>query len=54
MDGLIRTNAKASIGEYVDIYKADWKEAKSVTVAPVVKGMQIYALSETLKAKPCS
>ncbi|HHV24227.1 MAG: CDC48 family AAA ATPase [Methanosarcina sp.] len=50
MDGLIRTNAKTSIGEYVEIHKADWKEAKSVTLAPVVKGMQIYAPSETLKA----
>ncbi|WP_440948134.1 CDC48 family AAA ATPase [Methanosarcina sp. T3] len=50
MDGLIRTNAKTSIGEYVDIRKADWKEAKNVTLAPVAKGMQIYAPSETLKA----
>lgn len=50
MDGLIRTNAKTSIGEYVDIRKAEWKEAKSVTLAPVAQGMQIYAPSETLKA----
>lgn len=50
MDGLIRANAKTSIGEYVDIRKADWKEAKSVTLAPVTKGMQIYAPSETLQA----
>ncbi len=50
MDGLIRINAKTSVGEYVDICKADWKEAKSVTLAPVSRGMQIYAPSETLKA----
>lgn len=50
MDGLIRTNAKTSIGEHVNIRKAEWKEAKSVTLAPVAKGMQIYAPSETLKA----
>jgi transitional endoplasmic reticulum ATPase len=50
MDGLIRTNAKTSIGEFVDIRKADWKEAKSITLAPVAKGIQIYAPSETLKA----
>jgi len=50
MDGFIRTNSKTSIGEYVDIRKADWKEAKSVTLAPVTKGLQIYAPSETLKA----
>ncbi len=49
MDGLIRTNAKISIGEYVD-RKADWKESKSVTLAPVARGMQIYAPGETLKA----
>jgi transitional endoplasmic reticulum ATPase len=50
MDGLIRTNAKTGIGEYIEIRKADWKEAKSVTLAPIAKGMQIYAPSETLKA----
>ena len=50
MDGLIRSNAKTSIGEYVDLRKADWKEAKSITLAPVAKGIQIYAPSETLKA----
>ena len=50
MDGLIRINAKTSIGEYVDLRKVDWKEAKSVTLAPVAKGIQIYAPNETLKA----
>lgn len=50
MDGLIRTNAKTSIGEFVELCKADWKEAKSVTLAPVARGMQIYAPSETLRA----
>ena len=50
MDGLIRTNAKTSIGENVEIRKAEWKEAKHVTLSPVTKGMQIYAPSETLKA----
>jgi transitional endoplasmic reticulum ATPase len=50
MDGLIRMNAKTSIGEYVEICKAEWKEAKHVTISPVTRGMQIYAPSETLKA----
>lgn len=50
MDGLIRTNAKTSIGEYVEIRKAEWKEAKRVTLSPVTRGMQIYAPSETLSA----
>ena len=50
MDGLIRTNAKISIGEYVEIRKAEWKESKHVTLSPVMRGMQIYAPSETLSA----
>ena len=50
MDGLIRTNAKTSIGEYVEIRKAEWKEAKHVTLSPVTRDMQIYAPSETLSA----
>ncbi|MDD3316560.1 MAG: CDC48 family AAA ATPase [Methanosarcina sp.] len=50
MDGLIRTNAKTSIGEYVEIRKADWKEARNVTLAPIAKDIQIYAPNETIKA----
>ncbi|MDF1533645.1 MAG: AAA family ATPase, partial [Methanosarcinaceae archaeon] len=43
MDGLIRSNAKTGIGEYVEVTKADCKEAKHVTLAPVTRGMRIYA-----------
>jgi len=50
MDGLIRTNAKTSIGEYVEISKAEWKEAKKVTLAPVIQNIHIYAPSESLRA----
>src|SRR5574341_708728 len=50
MDGLIRTNAKTSIGEYVEVKKADWKEAKKVTLAPVAPNIHIYAPSESLRA----
>ncbi len=50
MDGLIRSNAKTSIGEYVEVTKAVWKEAKHVTLAPVTKGMRIYAPGDALKA----
>ncbi len=50
MDGLIRTNAKTSLGEYVDVLRADWKEAKKVTLAPVVQNIHIYAPSESLRA----
>jgi len=50
MDGLIRSNAKTGIGEYVEVMKADWKEAKHVTLAPVTKGMRIYAPGDALRA----
>ncbi|NYT02241.1 MAG: CDC48 family AAA ATPase [Methanosarcinales archaeon] len=48
MDGLIRSNAGSSIGQYVDVSKAEWSEAKHVTLAPVTKGMQIFAPGEVL------
>ncbi len=50
MDGLIRTNARTSIGEYVEVKKAEWKEAKKVTLAPVIQNIHIYAPSESLRA----
>ncbi len=50
MDGLIRTNAKTSIGEYVEVRKAEWKEAKKVILAPVVQNIHIYAPSDSLRA----
>ncbi len=50
MDGLIRTNAKTSIGEYVEVSKAEWKEAKKVTLAPIIQNIHIYAPSESLRA----
>ncbi|MBT7391543.1 CDC48 family AAA ATPase [archaeon] len=43
MDGLIRRNAKAGIGELVSIKKADIKEAKKVIIAPQRKGIIIRA-----------
>ncbi|UGV41077.1 CDC48 family AAA ATPase [Methanococcoides orientis] len=48
MDGLIRANAKISIGDYVEVRKADWKEAINVSLAPVSKGMHISASSNIL------
>jgi transitional endoplasmic reticulum ATPase len=50
MDGLIRMNAKTSIGEYVEVKKAEWKEAKKVVLAPVIQNIHIYAPSESLRA----
>lgn len=48
MDGLIRSNAGTSIGQYVEIKKAAWNEAKHVTLAPVTQGMQIFAPGDVL------
>jgi len=49
MDGLIRRNAKTTIGEMVTIKKADVKEAKKVTIAPARKGIMIKASAEVFK-----
>ncbi len=43
MDGLIRRNAKAGIGEIVTIRKAEVVEAKKVVIAPQRKGIVIRA-----------
>ncbi len=43
MDGLVRRNAKAGIGELVSVRKADIKEAKKVVIAPQKKGIVIRA-----------
>jgi transitional endoplasmic reticulum ATPase len=48
MDGLIRSNAGTSIGQYVEVKKAAWSEAKHVTLAPVIQGMQIFAPGDVL------
>ena len=48
MDGLIRSNAGTSIGQYVEVKKASWSEAKHVTLAPVTQGMQIFAPGDVL------
>ncbi len=48
MDGLIRSNAGTSIGQYVEIRKVAWSEAKHVTLAPVTQGMQIFAPGDVL------
>lgn len=49
MDGLIRSNAGSSIGQFVEISKAKWKEAQYVTLAPVSKGMHLSVSSDALK-----
>ena len=39
MDGITRKNTKTSIGETVEIKKAEVKEIKKVTIAPAQKGI---------------
>ena len=41
MDGILRRNAKTSLGEYVKISRADVKEGKKVTIAPAQKGVMV-------------
>ncbi len=49
MDGLTRTNARTGIGEFVEVQKAQWYEARKVTIAPVAKNIRIYAPSDSLR-----
>ena len=43
MDGLVRRNAKAGIGDSIKVSKAEVKEAKKVTIAPAREGIIIKA-----------
>jgi len=49
MDGLVRKNCDASIGEFVKIRKAESKEAKLVTLAPSQKGYMLHISPNLLK-----
>jgi len=49
MDGLIRSNVGAGIGQFVEISKAEWKPAERVALAPVGRGMQISIPSDALR-----
>jgi transitional endoplasmic reticulum ATPase len=49
MDGIIRRNAKTGIGEFVNIKKADVKEAKRIVIAPAKKGVFVRASPNTFK-----
>jgi len=49
MDGIIRKNAKTSIGEIIKARKVQVKEAKKVVVAPARKGIVIRASPEIFK-----
>jgi len=49
IDGLVRKNCDASIGEFVKIRKAESKEAKLVTLAPAQKGYMLHISPNLLK-----
>ena len=49
MDGLVRRNSGAGVGEAVKIRKSDVKEAKAVTIAPARKGIIIHMGGNLLK-----
>ncbi|MFH1270108.1 MAG: CDC48 family AAA ATPase [Nanoarchaeota archaeon] len=41
IDGILRKNAKAGIGDVVTISRAEVKEAKKITIAPAQKGVMV-------------
>ncbi|MEM5790711.1 MAG: AAA family ATPase [Candidatus Aenigmatarchaeota archaeon] len=49
MDGIMRRNCGAGVGEYVKIRKADVKEAKKVVIAPTQKGVIIHVSPNLIK-----
>jgi len=49
IDGLLRKNCEASIGELVTVRKADVKEAKKVVLAPAQKGYMLHISPNLLK-----
>jgi transitional endoplasmic reticulum ATPase len=50
IDGIIRHNAGTTLGDYVEVSRAKWSEAKKVVLMPVQKGIRIYASPESLQA----
>ena len=42
IDGIIRKNAKTGVGEMVEIKKAEIKEAKKISIAPVQKNIVVH------------
>ena len=49
IDGILRRNARAGIGDVVFVSKADVKEAKKIMIAPAQKGIMVQAEPEGLK-----
>jgi transitional endoplasmic reticulum ATPase len=49
MDGLVRKNAGTSLGEYVQVSKAEVHDAKSVVLAPTEEGLVLSISPDLLK-----
>ncbi|MCK5043799.1 AAA family ATPase, partial [Candidatus Pacearchaeota archaeon] len=49
IDGILRKNAKAGIGDMVKISKAEVKEAKKIMIAPAQKGIMVQGDPESLR-----
>src|SRR3989344_7037692 len=49
MDGILRRNARTGIGDFVQVRRAEVREAKSVTIAPAQQGVMIQADPELFK-----
>jgi len=48
LDGLLRTNANASMGDKVDVRAAEVKPARAITLAPAVPNVQIKGSGQGL------
>ncbi len=49
IDGLMRSNAGVGIGDYVEVKRAEIKEAKKVSLAPARKNIRLQAPGDSLK-----
>jgi len=49
IDGILRRNAKASLGDLVKVSKAEIKDAKKIMIAPAQKGIMVQADPENLR-----
>ncbi|MBU2562401.1 MAG: CDC48 family AAA ATPase [Nanoarchaeota archaeon] len=49
IDGILRKNARAGIGDVVNVSKSEVREAKKIIIAPAVKGIMVQGDSESLR-----
>jgi transitional endoplasmic reticulum ATPase len=49
MDGILRKNARAGIGDMIHVSKVDVKKAKKIIIAPAQKGIMVQGDAESLR-----